>query len=149
MKEGWRSNLLETGAEAAELLRSVQRIAVLGIKTEAHAGQPAFFVPEYLKRVGYEVIPVPVHYPGVTRILGQPVFRSIAEIPGPIDLVVVFRRSSDVAAHLDDLIAARPRAVWFQTGIRNDEAARQLAEQGIRTVQDRCTMVDHRRIRPA
>jgi hypothetical protein len=119
---------------------------VLGIKTEAQAGQPAFYVPEYLQRAGYEVIPVPVYYPDATSILGQPVYRRVADIPGPVDLVVVFRRSQDVPPHLDDLLAASPKAVWMQSGIRNEDAARRLAEAGIRVVQDRCAMIDHRRL---
>lgn len=129
----------------AELVRTARRIAVLGIKTEAQAGQPAFYVPQYLQQAGLEVIPVPVYYPDVTSILGQPVYRKVADVPPPIDIVDVFRRSSDVPGHLDDLLAARPRAVWLQSGIRNDEVADRLAAEGILVVQDRCLMVDHRR----
>jgi predicted CoA-binding protein len=147
MNSDWRDNLIETDAGVAAVLRDAKRIAVLGIKTEAQAGQPAFYVPEYLHQAGYEIIPVPVYYPEVTEILGQPVYRSLAEVPGPIDLVNVFRRSGDVPPHVDDILEARPRAVWMQSGIRNEEAARRLAEAGIRVVQDRCAMVEHRRLR--
>lgn len=132
----------------AELVRSARRVAVLGIKTEAQSGQPAFYVPQYLQQAGVEVIPVPVYYPEVTSILGQPVHRKVADVPPPIDIVDVFRRSQDVAGHLDDLLAARPRAVWLQSGIRNDEVADRLAAEGILVVQDRCLMVDHRRYAP-
>ncbi|HVH13323.1 MAG TPA: CoA-binding protein, partial [Longimicrobium sp.] len=86
--------------------------------------------------------------PDVTEILGKKVYRSVAAIPEPVDLVNIFRRSQDVPPHVDDILAARPRAVWMQSGIRNDEAARRLAEAGIRVVQDRCLMVEHRRFRP-
>lgn len=147
MTEAWRDKLLENGAAILDVLRQARRIAVVGIKTEQQASQPAFYVPEYLQRVGYEIVPVPVYYPSVETILGQPVFRSVAEIPEPVDLAVMFRRSQDIPAHVPDLIAARPAAVWMQTGIRNDEAAQQLAEAGIPVVQDRCTMVEHRRLR--
>jgi predicted CoA-binding protein len=143
----WRENLVDDPAGIADVLRSARRVAVLGIKTEQQGGQPAFYVPEYLQRVGYEVVPVPVYYPAVTEILGQPVYRTVADVPGEVDLVVVFRRSADVPAHVDDLIAARPGAVWMQSGIRNEEAARRLAEAAIRVVQDRCAMVEHRRLR--
>ncbi|WP_437630376.1 CoA-binding protein [Sorangium sp. So ce854] len=132
-------------ARVAELVRSARRVAVLGIKTEAQADQPAFYVPSYLKSAGVEVIPVPVYYPDVNTILGQPVYRRVADVPGPIDIVDVFRRGQDVAAHLDDLLAARPRAVWMQSGIRNDAVAERLIEAGVLVVQDRCLMVDHRR----
>ena len=122
-------------------------MAVLGIKTEKQGGQPAFYVPEYLQGAGFDLVPVPVYYPEVTEILGQRVYRAVADVPGEIDLVVVFRRSADVAAHVDDLIAAKPGAVWLQSGIRNDDAAERLARAGIRVVQDRCAMVEHRRLR--
>lgn len=145
--EDWRRNLVEDFAGMSEVLRDARRVAVLGIKTEEQGGQPAFYVPEYMQRAGYELIPVPVYYPEVTEILGEKVYRRLADVPGPLDLVIVFRRSRDVPAHLPDLLAAAPKAVWMQAGIRNDEAARQLAEAGIRVVQDRCAMVEHRRMR--
>lgn len=139
----WRQNLLVDAASIATLVRSLRRVAVLGIKTEAQAGQPAFDVPSYLVRAGLEVIPVPVYYPEVTQILGRPVFRRVADVPGPLDLVDVFRRSSDVPAHLADLLAARPRAVWMQSGIAHAAVAESLARAGILVVQNRCLMVDH------
>ena len=129
----------------ANLVRSARRIAVLGIKTEAQSAQPAYYVPAYLAAAGLEVIPVPVYYPEATAILGQRVYRSLTAVPGPIDIVDVFRRPEDLAAHLPELLAAKPRAVWFQSGIRNDQVAAQLAAAGIVVVQDRCLMVDHRR----
>jgi uncharacterized protein len=102
-------------------------------------------VPAYLQRAGFDVVPVPVYYPDVTEILGQPVHRDLATVPGPVDLVNVFRRSRDVPAHVDDLIALEPRAVWLQSGIRHSESAERLARAGIQVVQDRCAMVEHRR----
>jgi len=138
--------LIETDAAIAELLSRVRRIAVLGIKTEAQADQAAFYVPRYLASVGFEVIPVPVYYPEVKEILGRTVYRKLADVPGEIDLVDVFRRPRDIDAHLDDLLVKKPRAVWFQLGIRNDAAAEKLAKAGIQVVQDRCLMVDHRRL---
>jgi uncharacterized protein len=127
------------------LLARTKRIAVLGIKTEAQRGQPAFDVPRYLDAAGFEIVPVPVYYPDVTTILGKPVFRKLADIPGPIDLVDVFRKASDLEAHLEDILAKRPSAVWLQLGIRHDAFAARLAAAGIDVVQDRCLMVDHRR----
>ena len=143
----WRENLVEDPAGVAEVLRGARRVAVVGIKTEARAGQPAYYVPEYLQRAGYEVVPVPVYYPDATEILGEQVYRSVSAIPERVDLVVLFRRSPDVAGHVEDILAARPDAVWMQSGIRNAEAAEAFARAGIRVVQDRCTMVEHRRLR--
>lgn len=148
MKEqaDWRTHLLESDEEIRDLLRRVTRVAVLGIKTEAQSYLPAFYVPEFVQTAGYEIVPVPVYYPEVTTILGQPVYRRIAEIPGTVDLVNVFRRSRDVPAHVDDVLAKRPGAVWMQSGIRNEEVAERLAREGIDVVQDRCLMVEVRRL---
>ncbi|HEY6198879.1 MAG TPA: CoA-binding protein [Candidatus Binatia bacterium] len=141
----WKENLIETGAGIREVIAKSRRIAVLGMKTEKQNFQPAFYVPEYLARAGYDVIPVPVYYPEVTEILGRRVYRRLMDVPGEIDLVDVFRRSHDIDRHVDDMLAKKPAAVWFQSGIRNDAAAEKLARTGIKVVQDRCLMVEHRR----
>ena len=138
----WKQHLIETDEGIHKLLQDTQRIAVLGIKTEEQRGQPAFGVPEYLDGAGIEIVPVPVYYPDVTQILGEPVYRRLVDVPGPIDLVNVFRRPEHVAQHVDDIIAKQPRAVWMQLGIRNDEAAERLARAGIDVVQDRCLKVE-------
>lgn len=130
--------------EIRALARSLRRVAVLGIKTIAQATQPAYYVPAYLVSAGVEIVPVPTYYPDVTEILGKPVVRTIAGIEGPIDLVDVFRRPQDLEAHLPDLLAAHPPAVWLQLGIRHEGFARALTSAGIRVVEDRCLMVEHR-----
>lgn len=137
-------NVLTTRGEIQKLLRGVKRIAVLGIKTEAQSGQPAFYVPKYLQDAGFEIVPVPVYYPETRTILGEPVYRTLASIPGDVDLVDVFRRSHDVAPHVPDILAKKPRAVWLQLGIRDDAVAEELAAAGIQVVQDQCLMVVHR-----
>jgi predicted CoA-binding protein len=141
----WRENILEDDARIGDLIRSSRRVAVLGIKTEQQSDQASFYVPQYLAAQGVEVVPVPVYYPDATEILGRKVYRKVADVPGAIDIVDVFRRPSDVPAHLDDIKAKRPRAVWMQLGIRNDAAAEALAREGILVVQDRCLMVEWRR----
>jgi predicted CoA-binding protein len=144
-----QDNLLVSSTDLRELILHTRRIAVLGIKTEAQSGQPAFYVPAYLAAVGFDVIPVPVYFPETTEILGKRVYRRLADIPGQIDLVDVFRRPRDIDAHVDDLLAAKPTAVWFQSGIRNDPVAARLASAGIKVIQDRCLMVEHRRVAAA
>lgn len=140
------AQLIEDDEGIAALVNRSKRIAVLGIKTEAQAGQPSFEVPKYLQSQGLEIVPVPVYYPEVTQILGQRVFRTIAGIPAPaLDLVDVFRRPVDLNGHLDDLLAAKPKAVWLQLGIRDDAFAQRLVDAGIDVVQDRCLLVDHQR----
>ncbi|MGD9630460.1 MAG: CoA-binding protein [Pyrinomonadaceae bacterium] len=140
----WKANVLTTDAEIAELLRSTKRIAVLGIKPDDHAGQPAYYVPKYMQAAGFEIVPVPVYYPEVTEILGEKVFRRLADIPGEIDMINVFRRSKDVFQHVDAIIERKPRSVWLQLGIRDDDSAERLATAGIKVVQDLCLMVEHR-----
>ena len=139
------AQILETADAIGELLASTRRIAVLGMKTEAQLDQPAFYVPHYLAQAGYDIVPVPVYYPEVETILGRKVYRRLADVPPPIDLVDVFRRPADLMPHLADLLAARPRSVWLQSGIRHAELARRLTEAGISVVQDRCLMVEVRR----
>jgi predicted CoA-binding protein len=142
----WNHNIVKTQDGLRELLADTRTIAVLGIKTEAQSGQPAFYVAKYLETAGFDVIPVPVYFPDVKEILGKPVYRKLTDIPGDVDLVNVFRRSEDVPKHLDEILAKKPKAVWLQLGIQNDEVARKLAEAGIKVVQNRCLMVDHQQL---
>jgi uncharacterized protein len=142
----WKSNVITDTEGIQELIGQTKTIAVLGIKPESRADQAAHYVPAHMAAAGYEIIPVPVYYPEVTEILGKRVFRKLTAISRPIDMVNVFRRPHDIPPHIDDIIAARPKSVWFQLGIRNDEAARRLAEAGIKVVQDRCLMVEHTRM---
>ena len=142
--DAWRAHLIDTAAGVRRVLGETRRVAVLGIKT-ADSGQPAYYVAEYAQHAGLEVVPVPVYYPDVTEILGQRVFRKVSDIPGEVDMVNVFRRARDIPPHIDDIIAKKPRSVWFQLGIRNDEAAERLARAGIDVVQDLCLMVEMRR----
>jgi predicted CoA-binding protein len=139
--------ILTAAADIARVARESKRVAVLGIKTEQQAGQPAFYVPKYLKDAGLEVIPVPVYYPNATHILGAQVYRSVADVPGELDLVDVFRRSEDLGQHLEDLVRKKPKCVWLQSGIADDAFAQKLAQAGIDVVQDRCLMVEHRHAR--
>ena len=141
----YEDNLIEDEAGIRAVVQASKRVAVLGIKTEQQSDQPAFYVAEYLAQAGVDVVPVPVYYPDVTHILGKPVYRRLVDIPGEIDLVDVFRRPQDIDQHVEDILAKKPKAVWFQSGIRNDAAAQKLAKAGIKVVQDRCLMVDHRR----
>lgn len=143
----WKENLLGNDAEIRELLQNTKTIAVLGIKTEAQAFQPAFYVPQYMANAGFEIIPVPVYYPETTEILGKKVYRKLVDVPVEIDLVNVFRRSEDVPKHTADILAKKPKAVWMQSGIYHDETAERLAREGIKVVQSLCLMVEHRALR--
>ena len=141
----YQQNLIDDARAIEQLVHEIRRIAVLGIKTESQSEEPAFYVPRYLQEAGFEIVPVPVYYPEVVEILGRKVYRKLVDVPGEVDLVQVFRRPQDIDQHLEDLIAKRPKVVWFQLGIRNDIAARRLAQAGIKVVQDHCLMVEHRK----
>ncbi|MEO5904366.1 MAG: CoA-binding protein [Gemmatimonadaceae bacterium] len=142
--EGWREHLVETSDGIRRVIEDTRRIAVLGIKTEAD--RPAFYVAEYAQQAGYEIVPVPVFYPDATEILGEKVYRTLLAIEGDIDMVDVFRKPADIPQHVDDIVAKKPKSVWFQLGIRNDAAAERLARAGIDVVQDRCLLVELQRL---
>lgn len=133
----WQESLLTTTEQIRDLINQTQRIAVLGIKTEAQADQPSVYVPLYMQREGFTIIPVPVYYPDAIEILGEKVYRRLADIPGDVDMVDVFRRPPDINGHIEDILAKKPASVWFQSGIRNDSAAEIFAKAGIKVVQDR------------
>jgi hypothetical protein len=131
-------------ARLRELLTSSPRIAVLGVHVEPE--KAAFYVPEYLHDEGYEIHGVNPVFVGQT-LFGHPVTATLAELP-PIDLVDVFRRPELLAAHVEDILAMspRPKVVWFQLGIKNDDVAKILEAAGIVVVQNRCTLADHQRL---
>ena len=140
----WREHLIESPAKIQQILENTKRIAVIGMKPDS--SQPAYYVPEYASQAGYDVVPVPVYYPELTEIMGKKVYRKLVDIPGDIDLVDVFRRPKDIPQHVDDILAKKPKTVFFQLGIRNDEAAERLAKAGIDVIQDHCLLVELRRI---
>src|SRR3954462_3019454 len=140
----WRDHLIESPSKIQQIVESTHRIAVIGMKPDE--AQPAYYVPEYASHSGYDVVPVPVYYPDLTEIMGKKVYRKLVDIPGDIDLVDVFRRPKDIAQHVEDILAKKPKTVFFQLGIRNDEAAERLAKVGIYVIQDHCLLVELRRI---
>jgi predicted CoA-binding protein len=136
---------IHTDAQIDAALRAARVVAVLGAHHEP--SRPAFYVPDYLHQQGYRILPV---NPGLAgrAIWGESVRSSLAGIGEPVDIVDVFRRPDQLPAHLDDLLAMspRPRLVWLQQGIRHDAFAAALVAAGIDVVQDRCALVDHRRL---
>ncbi|HEY4216599.1 MAG TPA: CoA-binding protein [Gemmatimonadaceae bacterium] len=141
--EDWRQHLIDDDRGIGRVISETRRIAVIGIKIDPQ--QPAHYVPQYAQDAGFTIVPVPVYYPDATEILGELVYRSVAAVPGDVDMVNVFRRSEAVLPHVDDILAKRPKSVWMQAGIRNDEAAERLARAGIDVIQDRCLMVELQR----
>jgi len=133
----WQENLLTSTEQIRDLITHTKRIAVLGIKTDAQSDQPSVYVPLYMQKAGFDIVPVPVYYPDATEILGEKVYRKLTDIPGAIDMVDVFRRPPDIDGHVEEILAKQPKSVWFQSGIRNDNAAEIFAKAGIKVVQDR------------
>jgi predicted CoA-binding protein len=144
----YSQNLVEDDERIGRIAAEAKRVAVLGIKTADDPDQSAYSVPEHLQRRGLEIVPIPVYFPEATEILGQKVYRRCADVPGPVDILQVFRRPRDIEPHLPDILAMKPlpRCVWFQTGIRNERAAEALARAGILVVQDRCLAVELSRL---
>ncbi|HEY0194318.1 MAG TPA: CoA-binding protein [Kofleriaceae bacterium] len=134
-----------TDAQLREILTRSPTIAVLGIHSRPE--KAACYVPEYLRDVGYRVLGVNPVFADQT-LLGAPVRARLAELTEPVDLVDVFRRGEHLPAHVEDLLAMkpRPRVVWFQLGIRNDEVASILVAAGITVIQSRCMLADHQRL---
>ena len=123
------------------LLAEARRIVIVGLSPKPHRDSNR--VGRYLLERGYEIVPV---YPREEEILGQRVYRRIQDVPGAIDLVDVFRRSSELPGVVDDALAANAPALWFQLGCLHEEAARRATDAGAMVVMDRCIMVDHSHI---
>lgn len=141
----WRRRLVTDDEGLRAILQAARTIAVVGAK--AGSSEPAYVVPAYLAAHGYRVRAVNPKLAG-TELHGAPVVASVAELPEPADVIEIFRRPEHLLAHAGEILALpwRPRAVWFQLGIRNDAAAERLARAGIEVVQDRCMMPEHRRL---
>ncbi len=138
-------SLLTEASQVRQVLEHSRVVAVVGFHRDP--GKPAHYVPEYLHRQGYTVVPVnPALAARGESFFGQPAVATLAELKEPVDVVEIFRRSERVRDHLADILAMQtfPKVVWMQQGIRDDEVARQLCELGISVVQDRCMLSDHR-----
>jgi predicted CoA-binding protein len=132
-------------ARLREILTGSPTIAVLGAHQEPE--KSAYYVPEYLHDEGYRIIGVNPDLHG-EELFGEPVRDTLAEINEPVDLVDVFRRSELIPEHVEDILAMspRPKVVWLQLGIKNEDVARTLEAAGITVVQNRCTLADHQRL---
>ncbi len=116
------------------ILDRVKTIAMVG--ASEHWNRPSYFVMKYLQDKGYRVIPVNPRA-SAPEILGEKVYKSLAEIPGPIDMVDVFRRSEEAGPIVDDAIKKGARVVWMQIGVRNDAAANKAEQAGLAVVMNR------------
>lgn len=131
------ANLLTTTVQLEDVARAARVVAVVGMKDESRPWEPAYAIPKMLVDVGIEVIPV---NPTIGSAMGRKSFARLADVAVEFDLIDVFRRSDRIAALAEEILALPrlPEVVWLQSGIRDDAAARRLAEAGIRVVQDAC-----------
>ena len=139
------THLVDDDPGLTRILREARTVAVLGAKTAAY--EPAYYVPAYLAARGYRILPVNPTFAGQV-VFGETVVGALADLEGPVDVIDVFRRPEYLPGHAREILALpwRPRAVWFQLGIRHDGAAAELARVGIDVVQNRCMMPEHRRL---
>lgn len=124
----------------AKLLQESRTIAVVGLSRRE--GRPAYYVPAYLQRHGYRIIPV---NPYLTESLGEKAYPDLRSVPEPVDLVLLFQRSENVPPFVDEAIEIGAKAVWMQSGIYHAEAGEKARAAGLDVVMDACMMVEHRR----
>lgn len=131
--------------DAITALRDAKTIAVVGL--DSRRDRVAYSIADYLQRAGYTIIPVHRgRFPAET-VLGEQAYESLRDIPGHVDLVDVFVRSNETSPVIDDAIAIKAGAVWLQQAIYNPEGLARAAAAGLATIEDACTMVEHRRLR--
>ncbi len=130
-------------AQIRAILARVRTIAVVG--ASANWNRPSTFVMRYMQGKGYRTIPVNPGLAGQT-LLGETVYASLRDIPGPVDLVDIFRAPDQVGPIVDDAIAIGAKVVWMQLGIRNDAAAARAEAAGIEVVMDRCVKIEFGRL---
>jgi uncharacterized protein len=128
----------QTADPADKILRSARTIAVVGLSTNPR--RPSHGVARYLQRAGYRIIPV---NPNVSEVLGERAYATLSELPGPVDVVEVFRRSEFVGAIVDEAIAIGAGAVWLQDGVVDEAAAERARAAGLDVVMDDCMMRRH------
>jgi uncharacterized protein len=127
------------------ILNTVTTIAMVGVS--ANTSRPSYFAFKYLLERGYRMIPVNPGRAG-QELLGQKVYAKLADIPEPVDMVDVFRASQHAVAIVQEALALtpRPRVVWMQLGVRNDEAARLAEDNGLKVVMNRCPKIEYGRL---
>lgn len=125
----------------SDILRTAHTIAVVGLSGKRF--RPSYGVSEYMKRAGYQIIPV---NPQETEVLGEKSFPDLDSVPGPIDIVDIFRRSECVPEIVEAAIRKGAKVIWMQEGVIHEGAARRAQEAGLQVVMDRCILKDHRRL---
>jgi predicted CoA-binding protein len=128
-----------------DLLRQCKTIAVVGLSADWH--RPSFFAAKYMQSHGYKIIPVNPRYAATgQQILGEKVYASLLDIPQPVDMVDVFRRTEDVLPLADEAIRIGAKCLWQQLGVQNFEADQLVRQAGLASVYNRCVKIEHARL---
>ena len=128
--------------EMVDLFRNAKTIAVVGLSN--NPARPSLGVSRFLQRHGYRIIPV---NPKETEVLGEKAYPSVKEIPGPVDIVDIFRRPARVPEVVDDVLQKQGiRCIWMQEGVVNVEAAKKAEAAGLPVVMDRCILEEMARL---
>ncbi|HUI51549.1 MAG TPA: CoA-binding protein [Terriglobales bacterium] len=138
LPDGWNQG----GDAVAQILRNAKTIAVVGLSS--NPARASNEVASYLKGAGYRIIPV---NPNETEVLGEKAYARLEDVPEPVDIVDVFRKSEDVGPVADAAIAVKAKVVWMQLGIENTEAAEKARKTGLAVVENACLLVEHKRRR--
>jgi predicted CoA-binding protein len=128
------------GGDTREILRAFRTFAVVGLSPKPH--RDSHIVARFLQEHGYRVIPV---HPGAETVLGERCYASLREIPEPVEVVDIFRRSEAVPPLVEDAIAIGAKVIWMQLGVNHEEAAERARREGILVVMDRCPVIEYRR----
>jgi len=141
----WHENLIEDDEQLRDILHQAKKIAVVGIKDESKKNEAAHKVPEYLKDHGYEIVPVSPQY---ENVFGVKSLENLSDLDEPVDTILMFRAPQHIPSHAKEVLEMKekPQVVWMQSGIRNMQAAHELAAAGIKVVQDHCFYRDHLRL---
>ena len=124
-----------------QALLGARNIAVVGLSD--NPSRPSYGVARYLQSQGYRIIPV---NPNITEVLGEQAYPDLISIPDVVDMVDIFRRSDQVAPHVDEAITKGVLTIWMQVGVVDEESARRSREAGITVIMDRCALVEHQRL---
>ena len=135
----------KTDAEIRRILETVRTIAIVGLSP--NPVRPSFYVARYLQLKGYAIRPVNPGHAG-REILGEPVWGTLAEVPGPVDMVDIFRRSEAVPGIVEEALATFPalRVVWMQLGVTSEAGAQMAEARGVEVVQNRCPKIEFQRL---
>ena len=127
--------------QISSLLKNSTTIAVVGISNKPE--RDSYKVAEYLQKQGYKIIPI---NPAIKEVLGEKAYSSLTQVSMPVDIIDVFRRSEEVPGVIKEALKSKPKAIWLQLGVVNEEAAKQAIEEGLTVIMDRCIKIEHNRL---